>query len=70
MKSVQGRVTASRPLDDDYADEDCLCLGKVPDNKRIDVQQRIFNEKKQKHVWKTFVRAHQDCPIHGCHPKE
>lgn len=69
MKPVTGRVTGSRPAVVDWDPDECLCSGKVPDAKRIDVMDRVFNEKKQKHVWKTLVRYHQDCPVHGCNPR-
>lgn len=66
MKTVQGRVISSRPLPDEWDEEACLCQGKVPENKRIDIQHRIYDEKRSKWKWKTFVRYHIDCPIHGC----
>lgn len=70
VKVVQGTiVSSSKPLDE-WDEGLCLCQGKVPDNKRIDVQQRVFDEKRQKHRWKAVIRFHQDCPVHGCEPKE
>lgn len=68
MKPVSGKIVSASPLPgDDWAEDDCLCQGKVPDDKRIDIQQRLFDEKRQKWRWKSLVRFHQDCPIHGCH---
>lgn len=55
----------SQTLTDDWNPEDCLCQGKVPPEKRIDFEQRLFDEKKQKWRWKAVLRYHQDCPIHG-----
>lgn len=66
MKIVTGRVLASHPLVDDWEDGECLCQGPVPEDKKIEVQQRIYDEKRKKHRWRNFVRYHQDCPIHGC----
>ena len=68
MKPVVGRVLSSLPFVEECDHEACLSQ-KAPEAKRIDVQQRVFNEKKQKHVWKTLVRYHQDCPVHGCNPR-
>lgn len=70
VKVVKGTVVASRPLREEWDEDACLCQGKVPEDKRIDVQQRIYDEKREKHRWKSFVRYHQDCPVHGCNPKE
>ena len=70
VKIVQGRVLSSRPLATEWDEDACLCQGKVPEDKRIDVQQRIFDEKRQKHRWKAMVRYHQDCPAHGCNRQE
>ncbi len=67
MKSVNGSVSSSSPLPVEWDEDSCLCQGKVPEDKRIDVEQRIYDEKRQKHRWKVMVRYHQDCPIHGCH---
>jgi hypothetical protein len=70
MKVVKGSVISSTRLPEEWDEDACLCQGKVPENKRIDVEQRIYDEKRQKHRMKVFVRYHQDCPIHGCHVKE
>lgn len=70
MKVVKGSVISSSPLPVEWDEDACLCQGKVPEDKRIDVEQRIFDEKRQKHRTKVFVRYHQDCPIHGCHVRE
>jgi hypothetical protein len=70
MKQITGTVVSSRSLSDEWDEDACLCQGKVPDDKRIDVQQRIFDEKRNQHRWKSFVRYHQDCPVHGCNRKE
>lgn len=71
MKEVNGRVVSSSPLEaEDYADDDCLCQGKVPADKRMDFEQRVYDEKRKKHRWKAFLRFHQDCPIHGCNRSE
>lgn len=72
MKQVSGRVVSSKPLIEDWDDEKCLCQGKVPDEKRIDVQVRIWDEKRNKHRWRNMIRYHMDCPVHGCHrePRE
>lgn len=66
IKAVAGKVLSSKRPVDDWDPDECLCAGKVADDKRIDVQNRILDERKGKHVWKSFVRYHQDCPIHGC----
>lgn len=64
----------SKRLDEDWDPADCLCQGTVPENKRIDYEHRIFDEKKDKWRWKVFLRYHIDCPIHGSkiteNPKE
>lgn len=65
MKTVSGRVMSSRPLIDDWDDDACLCQGPVPDEKRVDVQQLIYDEKRKKHRWRNMIRYHADCPIHG-----
>jgi len=66
VKVVTGRIVSSGPLVEEWDEDTCLCQGKVPDDKRIDVLQRIYDEKREKHRWKAFVRFHQDCPVHGC----
>lgn len=43
----------------------CLCRKFVPEEKRVDYQQIVLNEKSGKREWKTLMRAHQDCPFHG-----
>lgn len=50
---------------DDFDEGDCLCQGVVPKDKRIDFDQRVFDEKTQKWKWKTMLRYHIDCGIHG-----
>lgn len=65
LKSVTGRVLSSRPLKEDWADEDCLCQGGVPDDKQVNVQQLIFDERRNKQRWRNVLRYHADCPIHG-----
>jgi hypothetical protein len=65
MKKVSGRVLSSKPLLDDWDDDDCLCQGKVTDDRRIDVQVRIYDEKRKKHRWRNMIRYHMDCPVHG-----
>lgn len=55
----------SQALTDDWDEADCLCQGKVPEDKRIDFLQRKFDEKKQVWKWKSQLRYHKDCPIHG-----
>jgi hypothetical protein len=70
MIFVKGKVLSSKPIPTDWDEDACLCQGKVPEDKRIDVIERIFDEKKQKHRWKVFLRYHIDCPIHGCDRKE
>jgi hypothetical protein len=52
----------------DWDPEDCLCQGKVPEDKRIDYMHRI-QDKNGKWVWKTYLRYHQHCPIHGCNTR-
>lgn len=70
VKVVQGKVVSSSPIVEDWDEDACLCQGKVPEDKRIEVQQRIYDEKRGKHRWKAFIRYHIDCPIHGAHRKE
>lgn len=72
VKEAQGRVISSGPLPDEdaFAEEDCLCQGKVPADKRMDFEQRVFDEKRNKHRWKAVLRYHQDCPVHGCNRSE
>lgn len=70
MKKVQGSVVSKKPITSDWDEDTCLCQGKVPEDKRIDVMERIFDEKRNQHRWKTYVRYHQDCPTHGCNIKE
>jgi hypothetical protein len=70
MKIVKGKVLSSSPILTDWDEDTCLCQGKVPEDKRIDVVERIYDEKRDKHRWKVYVRYHQDCPVHGCHRKE
>lgn len=70
MKKVSGKVVSSRRLREEWDEDLCLCQGKVPEDKRIDVMERIFDEKRGHHRWKTYVRFHQDCPVHGCHIEE
>lgn len=67
LKTVKGTVVSSQPLDEDWSEEDCLCQGKVPEDKRIDYLVNVFDEKRQKRRWKSLLRYHQDCPIHGIH---
>ena len=50
---------------DDFDEDDCLCQGVVPKDKRVDFEQRVFDEKTQKWKWKTMLRYHKDCPVHG-----
>jgi hypothetical protein len=65
MKKVTGTVISSRPLQTEWEEGECLCAGKFPESKRIDVLNRIFDEKRQKWRWKSQMRFNQDCPIHG-----
>ncbi|USM11539.1 hypothetical protein vBCbaSRXM_94 [Citromicrobium phage vB_CbaS-RXM] len=46
-------------------ESNCLCRKFVPADKRIDYDQQVRDPKTGKLVWKTLVRAHQDCPEHG-----
>ncbi|ARK07477.1 hypothetical protein LAV_00077 [Sphingobium phage Lacusarx] len=56
---------------DDFDEADCLCQGKaIPKEKWIDFMQRVFDEKTQLWKWKTVLRYHKDCPIHGIHIKD
>lgn len=50
---------------EDFDEEDCLCQAKVPKDKRMDFIQRIFDEKTEQWKWKTVLRYHKDCSIHG-----
>lgn len=70
MKIVQGTTGPMRPLNLDWDEDACLCQGKIPEDKRIDVIERIYDDKRAKHRWKVYVRYHQDCPVHGCNVKE
>lgn len=70
MKSVKGTIVSSGPITEDWDEDACLCQGKVPEDKRIDYLHRIYDEKRGKHRWKSYLRYHQDCPIHGCHRSE
>jgi len=70
MKIVKGKVLSSSPILTDWDEDACLCQGAVPEDKRVEVIQRIFDEKKEKHRWKVFLRYHSECPIHGCDRKE
>lgn len=63
MKTVAG-TTSDAPLRDD-ADESCLCQGEVPDELKVYLQQLVYDEKKQKERWKSVLRFHIDCPLHG-----
>lgn len=55
----------SQALTDDWDEADCLCQGKVPEAQRIDLEVRIFDEKKKAWRWKPKMRYHKGCPIHG-----
>jgi hypothetical protein len=55
----------SQALSEDWDPADCLCQGKVPEAFRIDLEIRIFDEKRDKWRWKPKVRYHKQCPIHG-----
>ena len=70
MKQVKGRIISSRRPLDDWDEDACLCQHQVPDDKRIDVQQIIYDEKRKKHRWRNMIRYHVDCPIHGSAPEE
>lgn len=52
-------------ITDDFDPELCLCQGKVPAEKRIDIEEWELHEKSGRMRWKTKVRYHQDCPYHG-----
>lgn len=51
--------------EDDFEEEDCLCQGKVPDDKKVDFLRRVFDDKRKKWKNKVLLRYHKDCPIHG-----
>ncbi len=51
--------------EEDFDESECLCRAFVPADKRVDYDQLVKDEKTGKTKWKTLVRAHQDCPIHG-----
>ncbi len=70
MKTVKGRVLSSRPLERDWDEDSCLCQGPVPDEKRVDIQQLIYDEKRKKQRWRNMLRYHSDCPIHGIHVED
>lgn len=53
---------------DDFNEDECLCQGKVPKNKRIDVEQRV-QDKDGKWKWKAMLRYHADCSVHGSRVK-
>lgn len=55
----------SQALSDDWDEADCLCQGKVREEKRIDYEVRIFDEKRQQWRWKAKFRYHKECPVHG-----
>lgn len=55
-------------LPDEPDESACLCRKFVPADKRIDYDQIVTDEKTGKQGWKTMLRAHQDCPFHGCDP--
>jgi len=46
----------------------CLCRRFVPEPKRIDYEHVVQDPKTGKRGWKVYMRAHQDCPFHGCDP--
>lgn len=50
---------------DDFDEADCLCQGVVPKENRIDFDLRVFDEKVQKWRWKTMLRYHVNCDVHG-----
>lgn len=52
--------------EDDLDESACLCRKFVPEDKRIDYDQIVADPKTGKRDWKTILRAHQDCPFHGC----
>lgn len=73
MKNVAGTVIATRPYlgDDDRPDwhfDHCICAD-IPDEKRIDLQERRFNKQRKKWRWVSVDTTHQDCPVHGIDPE-
>lgn len=66
---------------DDFDEDDCLCQGKVPTDKRIDFEQVLPSDKDGRRLrdgvepllrngnpvmkWFAVLRFHKDCPIHG-----
>lgn len=49
----------------DFDEADCLCQGFVPEDKRIDFMNVLPDKKTGKPRLQTWMRYHQECPIHG-----
>jgi hypothetical protein len=53
---------------DALTDDDCLCQGKVPKDRQMDVIQYVTEtdqKGREKSRWKPVLRFHMDCPHHG-----
>lgn len=73
MTTVKGTEGKARPYIDDEDRPDwhfdhCICAD-IPDDKRIDLQERRFNDQRKKWRWVSLDTTHQDCPVHGIDPE-
>ena len=57
------------PIDSVEDDDDCLCQGEIPKDKRIDVLNPVISPN-GKHRLVCEMRMHQDCPYHGIKIKD
>lgn len=65
MKTIQGTDRPQPRRPDDWDDDDCLCHGEVPEEKKVFFQEKRWHEKKKQNIWRNVLRCHIDCPIHG-----
>lgn len=65
MKTVTGSDRKLPPRPVDWDDDDCLCHGPIPEEKKVFFQSFVYCEKQKKKRWKNLLRTHLDCPVHG-----